>query len=111
MDGDHPAPSSKPLLKREAAHRQEPGRARVRLMKPELRKEEVSAATQTEARPSAVNEVELVLLLVEVRPRLDPGREHPSIRAEGRDPDPRPNLADDPVAELVQRRKCVTHGR
>jgi hypothetical protein len=66
---------------------------------------------QPEARPAAVDEVELVLLLVKVRPRFDPGREHPSVRAEGRDPEPRPNLAEDAVAELVQRGKRVTHGR
>jgi hypothetical protein len=58
-----------------------------------------------------MDEVELVLLLVKVGPRLDPGREHPGIRAEGRDPKARPNLADDGVTELVQRRKGVTHGR
>src|SRR5947209_20495553 len=54
MDGNHPAPSSKPLLKLEAARRPRRGRTRVRLMKPELRKEEGSAAPPGEARPPVI---------------------------------------------------------
>jgi hypothetical protein len=68
-------------------------------------------ARQPETCPPAVNEIELVLFLVEVRPRLDPGREHPRIRSEGRDPELRPDLADGAVAQLVHRRKGVPHGR
>ena len=57
-------------------------------------------AWQQEARPPAMHEIELVLFLVGVRPRGDPGREHPSVGAEGSDPERRPNLADDAVSEL-----------
>ena len=68
-------------------------------------------AASTWQSPPAVDEVELVLLLVEVRPGLDARRKHPGVRPERGDPERRPDLADGGVAQLVQRRKRVTHGR
>jgi hypothetical protein len=58
-----------------------------------------------------VNEVELVLLLVGVRPGLHTGGEDPGVGSEGADLERRTDLPDNAVAELVEGRKRVTHGR
>src|SRR3954471_4113906 len=68
-------------------------------------------AGQAKPSPAPVDEIELVLFFVEVRPRLDAGREHPGIGPERGDLELLPNLPDRAVAELLQRRKRVTHGR
>ena len=57
-----------------------------------------------------MDEVELVLLFVEVRPRLDPGWDHKNVRAKRRDAELLPHLAEDAVPHLVDRPERVPHG-
>jgi hypothetical protein len=55
-----------------------------------------------------MDEVELVLGLVVVRPRLDARWEDEDIHAERGDPERLANLAEDAVAELVDRGEPVS---
>ena len=64
-----------------------------------------------EARASAVDEVELVLLVVEVGAADDAGRQHERVDAEGRDAKLAAHLAEDAVAHLVDRPEGVAHAR
>ena len=68
-------------------------------------------AGKAKLRPAAVDEIELVLVVVEVGAGLDPGRENNCVGAEGCDSEPLSDLAKDAVAELVHGRKRVPHGR
>src|SRR5215210_2399890 len=66
-------------------------------------------AGQREPCPARVDEVELVLLLVEMRPGDDPGREHEHVHSEGGDPQLLPHLAEDAVAHLADRAEREAH--
>ncbi len=63
-----------------------------------------------EPRAATVHEVELVLLLVVVRPPDDARRQHEHVGAEGGDAEVAAHLAEDAVPELVDRGERVAHG-
>ena len=56
-----------------------------------------------------MDEVELVLLLVVVRPGHDAGREHDHVHAEGLHAQLLPHFAEDAVAHLVDRSEHEAH--
>ena len=68
-------------------------------------------AGQREPCAAGMDEVELVLLLVVVRPGDDAGLEHQHVDAEGRDAERLSHLAEDAVAQLVDRPERVPHDR
>src|SRR5919201_1515387 len=86
-------------------------RSRRRHVAEPARAELSRLAREPEARAAAVYEIQLVLFLVVVRPRLDARRKHERVRAESRDSEALPDLPEDAVAELVERRKRETHAR
>src|SRR5262249_41136000 len=67
-------------------------------------------ARHFEARASAVHEVELVLLVVEVRAAHGAGGQHERVHTEGGDPKLAAHLAEDAVAHLVDRTVRMAHG-
>jgi hypothetical protein len=66
-------------------------------------------AGQRELRTACVHEVELVLLLVEVRPRLDARRDHEHVDAERRHAKLPAHLAEDAVAQFLDRPERIAH--
>ena len=66
-------------------------------------------AGKREPRAARVDEVELVLFLVEVRPRLDAGRDHEHVDAERRHAKLPAHLAEDAVAQLLDRPERIAH--
>src|SRR6185437_1276628 len=68
-----------------------------------------SLAGQRKSRAAGVDEVELVLLLVVVRPRLDPRLDHEHVHAERGHAQLLPHLPEDAVAQLVDGAERVAH--
>ena len=66
-------------------------------------------AADLESSPAAVDEVELVLLVVEVRPADHAGREHDGVHPESRHAELAAHLAKRAVTHLVDRSEGVTH--
>src|SRR6185312_744334 len=64
-----------------------------------------------EVGPAAVDEVELVLLLVEMVEPLGGGREDERVGAEGPHAELAADLAEDAVAHVVDRSMPMSHGR
>ncbi len=64
-----------------------------------------------EVRAAAVDEVELVLLVVEVGSAYGPGRQNERVHTECRDAQLATDLAEDSVAHVVDRAVRVRHGR
>ena len=80
-------------------------------MEEPARPELAGLAVDLDARAAAVDEVELVLLVVVVREALEAGRVDDCVDAEGLDAERRAHLAEARAfAELVDRAECVVHG-
>ena len=87
-----------------------PRRRRLDVAEP-ARPELEPLAVHLEAGPPAMDEVELVLLVVEVLEPVSSRRKHHRVHPERRHAERTPYLAEDPLAQLVDRRTRVRHRR